>query len=438
MNKIWILFKREYLAAVKTKSFLISIILVPILMAGGFLAMIIMENNQDTTDRTIAVIDHSGLVEEMLKNAAEQRNSVEIYDSESGDKIAPAYLLEFYPPDKDDPAGQQLALSDRVRNQELHAFVEVGEDIMHPSEESENDYIRYYSEHSFMDNIRYWFSNTINNYMRQQRLDALNLDKEVAGNLFAWVNIEGMSLVEVDKKTGEQQQAGQANELQSFLIPYFVIILMFMLTMMSSVPLLSAVMEEKSEKIAEVLLGSVTPFQFMAGKVTGGIGIGLTVAALYIVAIGWTAGRMDFLNAVPMELIPWFFIYMLLYIIMVGSGMAALGATCNDNKDAQSLQFPAMLPVIIPMFVIVPVIQNPTGGLATTLSLIPPFTPPLMLVRMATPVTIPMWQPILGLALVILFTLFSVWVGARIFRTAILMTGQKPSLNNLIRFAFRN
>jgi ABC-2 type transport system permease protein len=438
MNKIWILFKREYLAAVKTKSFLISIILVPVLMGGSIVAMFIMENNQDTTDKTIAVIDRSGLVEDVLKNAAAQRNTNDIYNPETGEKIAPAFLLEFVPPDSVHPAAQQLALSDRVRSKELHAFIEVGKDILHPSQASDRDYIRYYSEHSFMDDIRYWFSNTINNYMRQQRLEALDLDKEVAGDLFAWINIEGMSLVEVDRKTGEQQEAGRTNEMQSFLVPYFVIILMFMLTLMSSVPLLSAVMEEKSEKIAEVLLGSVTPFQFMAGKVAGGIGIGLTVAVLYLAAIGWTASRMDVLNVVPMELIPWFLVYMLLYIIMVGSGMAALGATCNDNKDAQSLQFPSMLPVIIPMFVLVPIIQNPSGALATTLSLIPPFTPPLMLVRMATPVTIPVWQPVLGLALVLLFTVFTVWIGARIFRTAILMTGQKPSIKNLIKFAFKN
>jgi ABC-2 type transport system permease protein len=123
---------------------------------------------------------------------------------------------------------------------------------------------------------------------------------------------------------------------------------------------------------------------------------------------------------------------------MVGTGMAALGATCNDNKDAQSLQFPAMLPVILPLFLIMPVIQDPSGPLATTLSLIPPFTPSIMLIRLATPVTVPIWQPIAGLAGVILFTLFTVWVGARIFRTAILLQGQKPSVSNLFKYAFKD
>jgi ABC-2 type transport system permease protein len=118
--------------------------------------------------------------------------------------------------------------------------------------------------------------------------------------------------------------------------------------------------------------------------------------------------------------------------------MAALGATCNDNKDVQSLQFPAMFPVIFPLFVIVPIISNPAGPFATTLALLPPFTPTVMMIRLATPVTIPVWQPLVGLALVILFTIFTVWVGARIFRTAILIQGQKPSVGNLFKYAFRS
>ncbi|MCK5704833.1 MAG: ABC transporter permease, partial [Cyclobacteriaceae bacterium] len=288
-----------------------------------------------------------------------------------------------------------------------------------------------------MDNARDWVSNSINNFLREQRGEALNLDKEVSKELMAWIRIEGMGLVNIDKKTGEQQNAEKTNEMQSFLVPYIILMLMFMLTMMSAIPLLTAVMEEKSERIAEVLLGSITPFQFMMGKVLGGIGISLTTASVYIGGGIAVANFTGSASIIPYEILPWFFVYVVFFVLMVGSGMAALGATCNDNKDAQSVQFPAMLPVILPMFLIMPIIQNPSGTLATTLSLIPPFTPTIMMVRMATPVTIPLWQPIVGLALVILFTLFTIWVGARVFRTAILIQGQKPSMKNLIKYAFR-
>ena len=436
MDKILTLFKREYRAAVRTKSFIISLVLVPLLMGGGFLAVFLMERNQDTGDKKIAIIDYTGFMEKPLTAAVEQRNQYEIYDQESGEKVRPLYQIEFVAPDPENRMEQQLQLSQRVQSGELHAFMEIGPDVMHPSK-SEGAYLRYYSEHSFNDNVRDWFRNTINNQLQQRRLAELNLDPSQTTDLFYWLDIEGMGLVTVDKKTGEQQEAQRTNELQSFLVPYIMVLLMFMLVMMSAVPLLTAVMEEKSGKIAEVLLGTITPFQFMAGKVMGGIGISLTIAAIYVGAAIFTARSTGFESVIPYDILPWFFVYTIMFIVMVGTGMAALGATCNDNKDAQSLQFPAMLPVILPLFLIMPVIQDPSGPLATTLSLIPPFTPSVMMIRLATPVTVPVWQPIVGLAGVLLFTVFTVWVGARIFRTAILMQGQKPTLANLVKYAFR-
>jgi len=206
---------------------------------------------------------------------------------------------------------------------------------------------------------------------------------------------------------------------------------------MSAIPLLTAVMEEKMERIAEVLLASITPFQFMMGKILGSISISLTIAAIYIVGAILTVNQIGMSDLLPYHVLIWFFVFLILFVIMTGSVMAALGSACNDNKDAQNLQFPAMLPVILPLFILVPVMQNPTGSLSTWLSLFPPFTPTLMLVRLATPVTIPAWQPYLGLAGVILFTVLSVWIGGRIFRTGILLQGQKPTLSNLIKYAFR-
>lgn len=436
MHKIITLFKREYRAAVRTKSFIISLVLVPILMGGGFLAMIIMEKQKDTDDKSFVIIDHSGFMEEPFLAAMEERNRREIFNPETGEKVGAAYMIEFEAADTDLPA-RLLDLSNRVKAGELHAFIEIGPDILHPSSGSES-YLRYYTEHAFNDAHRGWFRNVLNNNLQKMRVTELNLPPEVTGDLFSYIFEESMGLVTVDRRTGEQQDAERANELQVFLVPYILLLLMFMLVMMSAMPLLTTVMEEKNEKIAEVLLGSITPFQFMMGKVLGGIGVSLTVAAIYVAAGIFTAKSTGVEGVIPYDVLPWFFVYTILFILMVGSGMAALGATCNDNKDAQSLTFPAILPVIIPMFLIAPVISDPSGPLATTLALIPPFTPPMMIVRMATPVTIPLWQPIVGLLGVFLFTLFTVWVGARVFRTAILIQGQKPTLANLFKYAFRS
>lgn len=437
MHKIWTLFKREYRAAVRTKSFIISLVLVPIMMGGGFAAMIIMENNKDTDDKHFVVIDHSGLMTGPLSEALETRNKEEIFHSHTGEKIDAAFVVEFVEADMQDPQSQYLALSERVESQELHAFIEIGPDLLNPAGEDKEAYIKYYSQHSFDDDARYWFQNVVNNRVQNIRAAALNLDETQAKNLMYWINVEGMGLFSVDEKTGEQQEAEKTNELQTFLVPYIMLLLMFMLVMMSAIPQLTNVMEEKSEKIAEVLLGTITPFQFMMGKVLGGIGVSLTTAAIYVGAGVGTLQYMGMESLIPMDVLPWFFIFTVLNILMVGSGMAALGATCNDNKDAQSLTFPGILPAILPMFVMAPIIADPTGALATTMSLIPPFTPMLMILRLATSVTIPVWQPIAGLIGVTIFTIFTVWIGARIFRTAILIQGQKPNLSTLYKYAFK-
>jgi ABC-2 type transport system permease protein len=128
---------------------------------------------------------------------------------------------------------------------------------------------------------------------------------------------------------------------------------------------------------------------------------------------------------------------MLLAIIMFGAMSAALGSTCSEAKDAQSLTFPTLLPAIFPMFIYFPVVKEPMGSFATWTSLIPPFTPVLMLLRQATPASVPAWQPIVGLIGVVIFTILFVWAGGRIFRVAILMQGTPPKLANLLRWAVK-
>jgi len=437
MRKIFILAKREYTTAVRTKGFIIGLLLAPVLMMGSFIVMAVMQDKVDLSEKHIAVIDHSGLMTEYLTQAVAERNKSEINNPETGEQIKPAYYIEFISPDTMDIFQQKLELSDKVRSKELHAFIEIGPDIIHPGEDPVKSGIKYFSENSALDVVRDWFSGSINNHIRQLRVKELNIDDKSVDDLFNWINLEGLGLISVDKKTGTMKDARQIGVGESIIIPYIIVFLMFMMLMMSATPLLTAVMEEKMNRIAEVLLGSITPFQFMMGKILGSIAVSLTAAEVYVIGGIITASQMGVGNMIPYDIIPWFFIFLIFNVIMVGSGMAALGSACNDNKDAQALQFPAMIPIILPLFIMMPVIQEPLSNFSTALSLFPPFTPMLMLLRMATPVSIPVWQPLAGLVGVILLTVFSVWAGGRIFRICILMQGQKPKLGNTIKDAVK-
>lgn len=435
MRKILVIALREYKTAVKTKSFIISLILVPVLMGGSLAVSIITEDKVDTTDKKYAVIDHSGLFTEALQQRVIQHNQSEVFKPGTTEKVRPTYSLEFIRPVQSELLEQKHDLSEKVRSKQIAGFVEIGESVLHPDSDPENAYVRFYSESSILDDAGNWFSAPINDHLRQMRLREMNLPGDSIKELFYYTNIERMGLLTLEA-SGDILEAEKSNPIQSLLIPYILVMLMFMLGIMGSTPLITAVMEEKMEKIAEVLLATVTPAQFMAGKVIGSTLVSLTTAAIYITAGILTANQLDYGGMVPYNLVVWFFVYLVFFLVMMGSMFTALGAACNDNKDTQNVSFPAMMPMILPLFVIMPVLKNPVGGMATWLSLFPPFTPMIMITRLATPVTIPVWQPVAGLIGVLLFTYFAVWAGARIFRTGILLQGQKPTIKNLVRYIF--
>jgi ABC-2 type transport system permease protein len=437
MRKALRLAKREYLAAVKTKGFIIMLVLMPVLMGGSAIAMYLFRGQVDTADKHVVVLDHSGIVTDMLLKAAEERNASAVYDKETRKKVQPAYILEVFEPDEKNPQAQRLELSERIRRGELHAFLEIGPNVLRPKGEQITFRIKYHAKNAAVDNIRNWLNNTINPYLRKLRLTDAGVDVSKADEIMTWLQVEAMGLISVDEETGEIQEARRTSELEAFLVPAVLFFLMFMMVMMGAMPLLQTTMEEKTQRIAEVLLGCLKPHEFMAGKVLGGLGVSLTGASFYMIGGVFFLRRIGLVDFIPFHMIPWFFAFLVLEIVMLGSLLAALGSACNDPKDAQNLTFPAMFPVFFPMFIFMPILQEPTSGLATWLSLFPLFTPMLMLLRKATPVGIPAWQPWIGLIGVFIFTGLAIWAGGRIFRVGILMQGGAPKLSKIIRWIIR-
>jgi ABC-2 type transport system permease protein len=437
MRKILKLAKREYLESVKTKGFIIMLVMMPLVMGGSGIAMLLFRSQVDTTDKRVAVLDHSGGVMTILQKSVEARNREAVFDSKTGKKIQPAYILETVEPDGRNLQAQRLALSDRVRRGDLHAFLEIGPDVLHPQGEPATFRMAYHAKNAAIDTVRIWMNNVINNDLRKSRLTEAGIDVARADEILSWIQVEPLGLLSADTATGEVREARKSSEAEAVLVPLILFFLMFLMVMMGAMPLLSSTQEEKTQRTAEVLLGSLKPHEFMAGKVLGGLAVSLTGATVYV------AGGIILMNAfglggyVPTRIIPWFFTFLVLEIVMVGSYLAALGSSCNDPKDAQNMMFPAMIPVFIPMFLAMPILQEPTSAFATGLSLFPLFTPMLMLLRKAVPAGIPAWQPWVGLAGVLILTVFSVWAGGRIFRVGILMQGGPPRLSKVLRWAIR-
>lgn len=360
-----------------------------------------------------------------------------VFDKETGKKIKPAHFIEILAPDEENPDAQRLALSDKIRSGELHAFLDIGPDVLHPRNKGESAEIKYYSNNAALDNTRGWIVFPINTILRHARLSAAHVDLSDVEDTFDWIAVTGLGLVTTDEETGTVKDARRASEGEAVGIPLVMTMLMFLMMIMGAIPQLQSVMEEKVQRIAEVMLGSTRPFEFMMGKVLGGLCVSLTAATVYVIGgviIIKLKGLGDY---IPYDILPWFFAYIILGITMMGSILAALGSTCNNATEAQSITMPAIIPMMIPMFLLGPVVEQPHSTFATTLSMFPVFTPFLMLLRQSTPAGVPSWQPWVGVAGMFIFALLAVLAGGRIFRVGILLQGQPPRFKNIVRWMIR-
>ncbi|MBC8327920.1 MAG: ABC transporter permease [Planctomycetes bacterium] len=434
MNRVLRVARREYAAQVRTKGFLLSLLLFPVLFSGSTIAFVLLKDRVDTADKRIAVLDHSGIVAESLLAAAEERNAEEILD-EQGVQTKPRYLFESLAPEED-VAAQKLALSDRVRRRELHAFFEVGPDVLHPEIEGGDTGLRYYSENPLKSEVRSWLWWPVNQRLIEIRAREEGLDPQVVARVTGRIGTESMGLLSRDAATGELSGGQRTGELEAILAPMAVMMILFIMTLMGALPLLGSTMEEKSLRIAEVLLGTISPFGLMLGKLLGGVAVSLTILSFYSVVAYAVSSFTGSVALVPFALLPWLVAITLASLLMFGAVAAAVGASCNDQAEASARTPLVIVPILIPMFIWFPILQDPLGGFATAASLVPPFTPALMTLRLASPASVPLWQPVVGFLGVLLFTLATVWGGARVFRAGILMQGQAPNLRTMLRWVF--
>jgi len=440
MRKMMVIAVREYLAAVKTKAFLITVLAMPILMGGSIAVQLLVKDKVDIRDKRVAVLDHTGQIYEAIAAAADERNKTDIFKGEGAARKQnkPRFLIEQAHVRSDDQDARTLELSERVRDREdpLFAFVIIGEDAIAPGEDSVDARVRYHSNSPAYDGFRGWVSGVVNSRIHGLRLAAANLDPEVVAEAMAYVPVASLGLVSTDE-TGQISDAEETNEIATFLVPLGMMMLMFMVIMVGASPLTNSVLEEKMHRIAEVLLGSVTPFQLMSGKLLGTVGVSMTLATLYLVGASIALHRSGFGSLFPAELVWWFVIFLCLSVLLYGSMFISVGAAVTDLKEAQSLMMPLMIVVMAPMFVWTMVIKEPTATFSVVASLVPTATPMLMLVRQAVPPGVPLWQPLLGIALVLITTIGCVFVAGRIFRVGILMQGKGANIAQILQWVIR-
>jgi ABC-2 type transport system permease protein len=456
MRKVFVVAKREYNAAVKTKAFLVGLFIMPALMCGSVLVQYLLKDHVDIEEKRVAVVDRTPgqTVLHALEAAAETRKTTEILDPTSGRQIKPVFAVESVVASggaPDEIERQRFELSERVRRGELFGFLEVGSKVTDlpniasaPTPQSvvagattDSLVVRYQSNRPTYDQIHKWARTIIEAKVREARFQNSGLPADKVGVVLAPVPLLVKGLSERDSRTGTIHEGKDDNPAVSMMVPAALMILMFMLILAGGTPAMQGVVEEKMNRISEMVLGSIRPFELMMGKVLGLMAVSLTLAFIYLGAAYWAAWYYGVAGLITPGVMAWFFVYLILAVIMYGSLFIAVGTACSDLQQTQTMLWPVMLLAMLPLFVWLNVVREPTSTFSTVASLIPTATPMLMLLRIAVPPGIHWWQPVLGLVGMLLMTLACVYAAGRIFRVGILMQGKGASFRDLARWIVR-
>ena len=413
MNKTLIVAQSEFGTLVRTKAFIISIMIMPVLIVAAILLIKATEDAEDLKERRVAYVDHSGIVGPALV-------------AENHEQFKPVEVK----PEGRTPEQLQIELSERVRREDLFAFVIIPADIVSPESTSQ---VRYYSNHPSYESLPRWLRISIDRVVEHERLRAAGIDPKTVAQLTRAIGFEELGLVE-KTAAGGVKEAEQVDPVRSMVLPGVFLMLMYMSVMSSAPQLLNSVIEEKMSRISEVLIASVTPFELMMGKLIGSALVAVLLALIYVAGGLTVAWYYGYLSVITPGLLATFALFLLLAVFIFGSIFVAIGAACTDLKDSQNMMTPVMLLVMFPMFTWAAVLRAPDSTLAVVLSIIPTAAPFLMMLRIALQPGPPFWQIAVSVVLMLLTTVAAVWAAGRIFRTGLLMQGKSATIPEMIRW----
>ena len=444
LRKIWVVASTEFGSAIRTKSFIIGLLLLPVIMGASILLQLFVAQRVDTKPRKFVVIDHTGLLYDTIEKEARARNArlTDAQGKEIGPRLEPQLAPRISETAGAGDSSLVLDLSDRIRRSELDAFLEIPAGLIEAGGAGASALaLQYHSNNPNDDILRNWLLEVMNNDIRSRRFRAAGLDQTLAARLSQPVKLDNLDLVERMPESGSGAGAGagvksaaKVDRVRTELVPAALMFIMFFVIMTSAPQLLNSVIEEKMSRISEVMLGSITPFELMMGKLLGNTGIAMVLAALYMGGGFAVAAYHGYANILSPSLIAALIFFLILAILLYGSLYMAVGSACSELKDAQSLMMPVMLLSMLPVFVWTAVLKNPSSPLSVGMSLFPPASPFLMLMRLALCPSPPAWQVALAVVLTTLTAMAIIWAAGKIFRTGLLMQGKPPSFAELARW----
>jgi len=418
-RNILVVAKREYLSRVKTKGFWLATVALPLLM-GAWLVVPSLVMNKTRATQSLALVDTTGRIGDLLVEGLDQMSALGLEQA--------SFEVE-----KVEPTGDLDALREeldrRVLEDEIAAWVWVSEESL------AEDKIEYHAESVSNFVTQEILKNTVSEVVRSARLAEAGYDVDTIRQLSRRVGLETVRISE----EGSRAEGGIA----AIVVAIALFVILYMMILIYGSQVMQGVLEEKTSRVVEVMLSAVQPIDLMAGKLAGICAAALTQLTVWIsTAVVLTTPGLLALSFLPegfqlptlsAPLIAHFFGYFLLGFLLFAAFYAMIGSAFNNLQEAQQFSTIGVIFVVAPWIVFMPILNDPDSTLAVVTSLIPLFTPLLMMLRIAIKMP-PAWQIILSYVLTLATCAGMIWLSARIYRVGILMYGKKPSFKELWRW----
>lgn len=410
-----IIISREYLERVKRKSFIITTILMPLVMLAMMVAPALIALLSSPEEQTIAVIDDSGVIAPNLHDSDEIS-----FISVTGD-------------------------IDKIKaNEDYNAILVIGKNVV----KNPTDNVTMYTHSSPSMTTEAFIREQIEKNIEERRIASYDIDnlRQIMDDVRVDVNLKTFRL--------DEEEESETSSTLSYLLGTFMMLILYIFIMLYGQMVMTSIIEEKNNRVLELVVSSVRPNDLMLGKILGIGAVAVTQILIWAILIlvgsiwlipfisGAAASSDDptLVAALTQLGDPVFMgellIFMVLFLIggylFYSSIYAAIGSAVDNIQDASQLQTIAIVPIILAFIVSMSVVQDPNSGLAFWTSLIPFTSPMVMMARM--PFGIPLWESILSVALLFISFFGMIWVAAKIYRVGIFMYGKKPSVVELIRW----
>ena len=435
-NKIVAVIKREYMTRVKSKGFIVSLFLMPLLMCGLVLLSSFLAIMEDKTEemRKLAVVDETGEIFEQMQAAISDHPTFQ----HKGELV---YQLHKEVATTEEA---KTRLRERVNTRDLYAYLEIPNDVF------ENGAVGFYARTSTNFDVQRAFRRIISDIVRDRRFAESGYSRHEVSQLMRSVRFNAYAVKGSKGKDGGTEIESSLETGARLGLGYILVFVLYMFVIIYANSIMRSVLEEKTTRIVEVIVSSIKPYQLLLGKLIGVCSVCLTMFAIWVIFGVLLVMNIEPLlrifgiDSLPMQLIliigtvkassaevlTYFFIYFVIGFFMYSTLYAVVGAICGSEEEAQQTGAPLTVLIVVPFILMFQLFRIPDSTLSVLLSHVPFFSPILMFMRINVLMP-PLWEILLNILLVCATVFFVMLISGKIYRVGILMYGKRPTLRQL-------